>query len=148
MVAEPDGQASWEVPLTDEGTAVIVGILADGSVVGQVPVKGRKDRQLVIWKKDQQMEILPWIAPKYCGAVDSATADMSRYATFAAEDCDSDTGRWIVFDRTSQTAIADRLLSRNGRAALSPDGLRYASFEAGELRIYTLPGPQSVAKSR
>jgi hypothetical protein len=145
MVAEPDGQASWEVPLKDEGTAVIVGILADGSVVGQVPVKGRKDRQLVIWKKDQQMEILPWIAPNYCGAVDSATADMSRYATFAAEDCDGDAGRWVVFDRTSQTAIADRLFPRNGRAALSPDGLRYASFEAGELRIYTLP--TSVAKS-
>ena len=42
MVAEPDGQASWGVPLKDEGTAVIVGILADGSVVGQVPAKGRK----------------------------------------------------------------------------------------------------------
>jgi len=28
-----------------------------------------------------------------------------------------------------------------GRAALSPDGLRYASFEAGELRIYSLPNP-------
>jgi hypothetical protein len=28
---------------------------------------------------------------------------------------------------------------KNGRAALSPDGLHYASFEAGELRIYSLP---------
>jgi len=148
MVAEPDGQPSWEVMLTDEGTAVIVGILADGSVVGQVPVKGRKDRQLVVWKKDQPVQILPWIAPDACGAVDSATADMSRYATFATEDCDSDVGRWIVFDRTSQTPIADRLFPRNGRAALSPDGLRYASFEAGELHIYTLPSPTSVAKSR
>jgi hypothetical protein len=148
IVVEPDGQASWEVPLKDEGTAVIVGILADGSVVGQVPVKGRKDRQLVIWKRDGETETLPWIAAKYCGAVDSATSDMSRYATFAAEDCDSDVGRWIVFDRTSQTPIADRLFPRNGRTALSPDGLRYASLEAGELRIYTLPSPPSAAKSR
>jgi hypothetical protein len=31
------------------------------------------------------------------------------------------------------------LFSRNGRAPLSPDGLHYASFEAGELRIYSLP---------
>ncbi len=147
MVAEPDGQASWEVRLKDEGTAALVGILADGSVVGQVPVKGRKDRQLVVWKKDQQTEILPWIAPKYCGTVDSATADMSRYATFAAEDCDSGVGRWIVFDRTSQTPIADRSFPRNGRAALSPDGTRYASFESGELRIYTLPSPPSAANS-
>ena len=148
MVAERDGQGTWEVPLKDEGTAVIVGILADGSVVGQVPVKGRKDRQLVIWKKDGQTETLPWIAPKYCGAVESATADMSRYATFAAENCDSDVVRWMVFDRTSQTPIVDRLFPKNGRAALSPDGLRYASFEAGELRIYTLPSPPSTAKSR
>jgi hypothetical protein len=28
-----------------------------------------------------------------------ATADMSRYATFAAEDCEGDVGRWIVIDR-------------------------------------------------
>jgi hypothetical protein len=148
MVSEPDGQASWEVPLKNEGTAVVVGILADGSVVGQVPVKGRKDRQPVIWKKDGQTVILPWISAKYCGAVDSATSDMSRYATFAAEDCDSDVGRWMVFDHTSQTPIADRQFPRNGRAALSPDGLRYASFEAGELRIYTLPSPPSAVKSR
>jgi hypothetical protein len=148
MVAKPDGQPAWEVPLKDEGTAVIVGILADGSVVGQVPVKGRKDRQLVVWKKDQQVETLPWIAPKYCGAVDSATADMSRYATFAEEDCDSDVGRWVVFDRASKTPIGDRLFPRNGRAALSLDGLRYASFEAGELRIYSLPSPSGAANSR
>jgi hypothetical protein len=147
MVAEPDGQPSWEAPLKDEGTAVIFGILADGSVVGQVPIKGRKDRQLVIWKKDQQTETLPWIAPKYCGALDSATANMSRFATFAVENCGSDVGRWIVFDRTSQAPIADRSFPRNARAALSPDGLRYASFEAGELRIYTLPAPTRPAKS-
>jgi hypothetical protein len=27
---------------------------------------------------------------------------------------------------------------KNGRAALAPDGLHYASFEANELRIYSL----------
>jgi hypothetical protein len=148
MVAEPDGQPAWEVSLKDEGTAVIVGILADGSVVGQAPVKGRKERQLVIWKKDQQSESLPWIAPQYCGAVDSPTADMSRYGTFTAENCQSDVARWMVFDRTSQSPIVDRLFPRNGRAALSPDGLRYASFEAGQLRIYALPGTLNVASSR
>jgi hypothetical protein len=46
-----------------------------------------------------------------------------------------------VFDRATKTPIADRLFPRNGRAALSPDGLHYASFEAGELRIYSLPSP-------
>jgi len=139
LVAELDGQATWEVPLKEDGTAVIVGLLADGSVVGQVPVKGRKDRQLVIWKRDQPMETLPWIPHQYCGSIQSATANMSRYVAFATDDCESDVGHWIVFDRTAKTPITDRLFPRNGRAALSPDGLHYASFEAGELRIYSLP---------
>jgi hypothetical protein len=142
MVAEAEDQTVWKAPLQEEGTAVIVGLLSDGSVVGQVPVKGHKERQLVIWKKDQPAETLPWIAPQYCGSIQSATVNMSRYAAFATEDCKSDTGRWIVFDRKSPTPIVDRVFPRNGRAALSPDGSRYASFESGELRIYTLPKPQ------
>lgn len=148
MVSKPDSQPSWEVPLKEDGTAVIVGLLADGSVAGQAPMNGRKDRQVVIWKKDQQTELLPWIAPQFCGAVESATSDMSRYATFAKEDCQSDVGHWIVFDRTLTTPIADHVLPRNGRAALSPDGLHYATFEAGELRIFALPCFPVAANSR
>jgi hypothetical protein len=87
------------------------------------------------------METLPWIPPQYCGSIESATANMSRYATFAKDDCESDVVHWIVFDRTAKAPMADRLFPRNGRAALSPDGLHYASFEAGELRIYSLPSP-------
>lgn len=139
MVVEPDDQARWEVPLTEEGTAVIVGLLADGSVVGQVPVKGRKERQLVIWKKDQAMETLPWIAPQFCGSIQSATVNMSRYAAFATDNCESDVGHWIVFDRTTQMPIADSMIPRNGRASLSPDGSHYATFQSGELLIYFLP---------
>jgi hypothetical protein len=151
MTAETKGQTSWSVPLKEEGTAAIVGILEDGSVVGQINVKGSKAGQVVIWKKDQITEPLPWIAHKYSGSVQSATANMSRYAAFATDDGDlceafgrlcSGNGRWIVFDRRSQTPIADRVFPKNGRAALSPDGLRYASFESGELRIYSLAKPQ------
>jgi len=142
MVAEGEDHTVWKVPLQEEGTAVIIGLLTDGSVVGQVPVKGRKERQLVIWKKDQPTEWLPWIAPQYCGSIQSATANMLRYAAFTKEDCKSDTGRWIVFDRRSPTPIVNRAFPTNGRAALSPDGSHYASFEAGELRIYSLPKPQ------
>jgi hypothetical protein len=148
MVVEPDDQPPWEVPLKDEGTGVIVGILSDGSVVGQAPVKGRKDRQLVIWKKDQQTESLPWIAPQFCGAVESATQDMSRYATLATEDCRRGVRHWMVFDRPSPTPIVDHPLPRNGRAALSPDGLHYASFEAGELRIFALQSLFPAANAR
>jgi hypothetical protein len=148
MVVEPDDQRPWEVPLKDEGTGVIVGILSDGSVVGQAPVKGRKDRQLVIWKKDQQTESLPWIAPQFCGAVESATQDMSRYATLATEDCGRGVRHWMVFDRTSPTPIVDHPLPRNGCAALSPDGLHYASFEAGELRIFALQSLFPAANAR
>jgi hypothetical protein len=82
---------------------------------------------------------------------------MSRYAAFASDACNdigglfrllgvgregAHTGRWIVFDRRFQTPITDRVFPKNARADLSPDGLGYATFEAGELRIYSLPTPQ------
>jgi hypothetical protein len=47
-------------------------------------------------------------------------------------------GRWFIFDRSAQSPLVNRSFPKNGRAALSPDGLHYASFEANELRIYTL----------
>jgi hypothetical protein len=45
----------------------------------------------------------------------------------------------MLADRGLQKAISDRAFPKNARAALCPDGLRYATFEAGELRIYSLP---------
>lgn len=151
MTAEAQDRTVWKVPLIQDSTAAIIGLLADGSVVGQISVKGSKAGQVVIWKRDQATETLPWIPQNYSGSVESATANMSRYATFATDDGDlcenpgkrcSDNSHWIVFDRRSQTPIVSRVFPKNGRAALSPDGLRYASFESGELRIYSLPKPE------
>lgn len=141
MIAEGEDRASWEVSLKEGETAVIVGLLADGSVVGQIrgTEKGDNAGRLVIWKKDKTTELLPWIPRDNCGSVQSATGDMSRYAAFATCDHRSDSGRWIVFDRGSPTPLVNRAFPKNGRAALSPDGLHYASFESGELRVYPLP---------
>lgn len=141
MIAVGETQDTWNVSLKDGETAAIVGLLADGSVVGNIsgPEKGNNAGQLVLWKKDRTAETLPWIARNECGSVQSATSDMSRYAAFTTCDEESDKGRWIVFDRSSQAPIVNRIFPKNGRAALSPDGLHYASFEAGEFRIYSLP---------
>jgi hypothetical protein len=141
MLAEGEDQSIWEIALKDGETAVVVGVLADGSVLGQISgnEKGNKAWQLVIWKKDKTTELLPWIPRNDCGSVQSATTDMSRYAAFATCDDGGDSGRWIVFDRRSPTPLVNRRFPKNGRAALSPDGLHYASFESGELRIYSLP---------
>lgn len=141
MNAKGEDGTTWQVRLRDGDTAQVLGILADGNVAGLVSVKESKAGQLVIWKKDQTTELLPWIPKDYCGSVQSATADMSRYAAFATCDDQSDNGCWIVFDRKSQTPLVNRRFPKNGRAALSPDGSRYASFESGELRIYSLPKP-------
>jgi hypothetical protein len=141
MNSEGEDGNTWQIRLRDGDTAQILGILADGSVVGQVSRKESRAGQLVVWKKDQPLEELPWI-PKDClGSVKSATADILRYAAFATCEDRNDNGRWIVFDRRSQTPLVNRPLPKRGRAALSPDGSRYASFEAGELRIYSLPKP-------
>jgi hypothetical protein len=154
QVEEDDGGGRWTASLRDNETASIVGLLADRSVVGHISQPENKTGQLVVWKKNKTVEVLPWISDSSCGAVDSATADMSRYAVFAPDGCDhgkgllellsmqhstSRVGRWIVFDRRSRTVLVDRPLPKNARAALSPDGLHYASFEEGELRIYSLP---------
>lgn len=147
-----DGTA-WTSPLKDGETAALVGILADGSVVGQVHVKGSQGGRLVAWKKGRDAEIFPWLPSQFEGAVDSATSDFSRYASFAArgvkpcnpiqkslgKTCDENAnGRWFVFDRRSQVPLVNRIFPKNCRAALSPDGDHYASFEANELRIYSL----------
>ena len=141
MVARGEDQSIWETSLKDGETAIIVGILADGNVLGQINgnEKGNKAGQLVIWKKDKTSELLPWIPRSDCGSVQGATIDVSRYAAFATCDDRSDSGRWVVFDRRSPTPLVNRRFPKNGRAALSPDGLHYVSFASGELRIYSLP---------
>jgi hypothetical protein len=141
MRAEGEDHSIWEVSLKDGETAAIVGILADGSVLAQINGNQRENRsgQLVIWKKDNATELLPWIPANDCGSVQSAAIDMSRYAVFAGCDDRSDNGHWYIFDRKSPNPIVTTRFPKNGRAALSADGLHYASFESGELRIYSLP---------
>jgi hypothetical protein len=46
----------------------------------------------------------------------------------------------MIFDAKEQKALVDRTTRENSPMALSLDGLHYASFEAGELRIYSLAG--------
>jgi hypothetical protein len=142
MNAESEDRRFWQAPLRDGDTAEILGLLTDGSVVGHVSGRESKAGQLVIWKKDYTVDVLPWIPKDFCGPVPSATADMSRYAAFATCDDRRDDGRWFVFDRRSQAPLVNRPFPKNGRADLSPDGSRYASFESGELRLYSLPKPQ------
>ncbi len=154
-VREKDGSA-WTVPLEDGETAALVGILEDGSVVGQVHSKGGPAERLVMWKKGEGSRVFPWLPAQFQGGVDTATPDFHRYASFATEDanscnplgkllggnCDEKSdGRFFVFDRSSEIPLVNRIFPRNGRAALSPDGAHYASFEAYELRIYTLCSP-------
>lgn len=151
-VLSADGSA-WTVPLKDGETAALIGILADGSVVGQVHTKDSKAGRLVVWKKGGYSEILPWLPPQFEGSVDTATPDFSRYSSFATdvakpcnpierilgETCNENVdGRWFVFDRRSRIPLVNRAFPKNSRAALSPDGDHYASFESNELRIYSL----------
>jgi hypothetical protein len=150
-VLRNDG-GSWTQPLQDGETAALVGVLADGSVVGEAHGKDSPER-LVIWKNGQAPESLPWLPPQFDGSVESTARDFSRYAVIATTDsqscnpiarvlgscAESGDGQFYVFDRKSNAPIVNRAFPGNGRAALSPDGTHYASFEAGELRIFLLP---------
>jgi hypothetical protein len=143
----------WSSPLEDGRTVALIGLLVNGDVVGQVHAKQSGAEQLVIWRKGMQAEVLPWLPASFQGTVDSATRDFSRYASFARKDsrpcnpigrtlgvtCDEGgDGRLFVFDRKSPAPLVNRSYPKNGRVALSPDGAHYASFEANELRIYSL----------
>jgi hypothetical protein len=154
LSSQGEDASVWTSSLKDGENAAIVGLLADGGVVGQARDGLTAAGRLVIWKKAGISETLPWLPPQFDGTIDSATQDLSRYASFAADDarpcnplkkilgaaCDEDgDGRWFVFDRRSQTPIVNRRFPKNGRAALSPNGLHYASFESNEFRIYSLP---------
>jgi hypothetical protein len=145
---------AWTASLQDGETASIVGLLADGSVIGQIHGKNSDVDRIVIWRKGAQPEALPWLPSQFGGIIDTATRNLSRYATFATNDahpcnaigkvlgtsCDEGgNGRWFIFDHSSQTPIVSRVFPKSGRAALAPDGLHYASFEANQLHIYPLP---------
>lgn len=143
----------WSYSLQDGQTAAIVGLLANGDVAGIVHSRDGNRDQLTIWGKGGKSKSLPWLLPGYEGDVITPTSDLSRYGSFAISDdktctalrrtlgpsCTEDgDGRWIIFDRETQAPLVNRRFLGNSRAALSPDGLHYASFEAGEFRIYSL----------
>jgi hypothetical protein len=144
---------NWEQPLQVGDTAALVGLLGDGGVVGQVHLKSSNTEELVEWSNGGRSQVLPWLPKGFNGSVDSASRDFSRYASLATSDrqpcnaltrilatCDDEGEfRWFTFDRVSHSTLVNRAFPRNGRAAISPDGLHYASFEMGELRIYALP---------
>jgi hypothetical protein len=151
--AQGEDGSVWDFPLQDGETAALVGLLADGSVVGQVHMKNSDASRLVVWRRGAPPEYLSWLPPRYDGEVVSASRDFSRYASFATNDdqpcnpigkilgaaCDEGgDGRWFVFDRHAQVPLVNRVFPKNGRSALSPDGMHYASFEANEIHIYTL----------
>jgi hypothetical protein len=143
----------WTANLADGETAALVGILADGSVVGKVHTYKSNAERLMRWKSDGHSETLPWISSPMDGTVETVANNFSRYGVHAAINpqpcnpiqrimgtkCDEDgEARWLVFDRNSQSPLIDRTLPKNGRAALSPDGNHYASFEVNELRVFSL----------
>jgi len=148
LKVETKGASTWESQLKDGESVQIVGVLRDGSVVGEINLSGNKAGSLGVWKKDREVEILPWIPNQYRGLVKNASSSFSRYLVYGTNDssvCEDfgklcgNSGRLWIFDRRSQIPLVDRAFPKNGRAAISPDGLRYASFESGELRIYALP---------
>jgi len=136
VVEQPDVD-TWMVELPPNSTASIVGILADGSVAGQLRSSDNKAGELVIWKKDRPREALPWIPTEFYGSVESGTPDLKRYLVFASR---TSVGRRLfVFDRKLQGPLVESDFPTNARADLSPSGSSFATFEDGELRIYALP---------
>jgi hypothetical protein len=136
---------TWDAQLKQDQVVELLGIQQDGSVVGIVRHSDDPD-ELVIWRQNQIPEILPWFPAGYGTELLGTAGFMDRYLGVGGRDCSADAdcseqgnARLMIFDRSSRVPLADRQLPASARAALSPDGLHYAMFEAGELRIYSLP---------
>jgi len=149
LMVEDAMQHAWHAELGEDEVAELVGQLHNGEVLGIVRAPKVSER-LVLWSADKPVDELPWFPAGYEGKIQGATDNMSRYlgygepiptvwcAKFGVFCHDEAEGRLMIFDRRMQRPLVDRAFPRNSRAAISPDGLRYATFENGELRIYTL----------
>jgi hypothetical protein len=62
----------WTFPLQDGETAALVGLLADGRVGGLVHSRGRNGTRLVVWKKEGQSRVLPWLPSQFEGNIGDA----------------------------------------------------------------------------
>jgi hypothetical protein len=133
---------AWSASLPDDQVAEIVGVRADGSAVGIVRAPKAADR-LVVWKPTGSAAPLAWFPSGYDTKLIGAADGMERYlgrGEFCESGCRRTGTRWMIFDAKEQKALVDRTTRENSPMALSLDGLHYASFEAGELRIYSLAG--------
>lgn len=143
-VQSADGRA-WDAQLKQDQVAELLGIQRDGTVVGIVRQTDDPD-ELVIWRQNQTPEILPWFPIGYGTELLGIAGPMDRYLGVGERNCRADASctedgnaRLMIFDRSSRIPLVDRQFPASARAALSPDGLHYAMFENGELRISALP---------
>jgi hypothetical protein len=133
---------AWSAPLQDDQVAEIVGVRADGKAVGIVRAPKAADR-LLMWQSSGAATALPWYPRGYDTKLVGAADGMGRYlgkGEICENDCQRSVTRWMIFDPNEQKPLVDRTTHENSPMALSLDGLHYASFEAGELRIYSLAG--------
>ena len=151
-VLEPD-DSTWSKPFQDDESAELLGIFSDKDVIGLAHKMNHPGDKLVIWSKSAAPIELPWIPDQYHGDAVNFTKDLKRYSVYAMNDSnqcnaltrifsgpckDNGDQLWFVFDRAVKNQIVRRAIRMNSRAALSPDGSHYASFEDGQLKIYLL----------
>lgn len=149
-VETADG-ARWAAALKQDEVAELLGTLDDGELAAIV--RGpRKPEELVLWSKSSPVQLLPWFPGGYETKLDSVAGMMDRYVGVGARDDGPLCGavgiscgekaprRLMIFDRCSKTPLVDRTFGSSSRAGLAPDGAHYATFESGELRIYSLSG--------
>ncbi len=144
-VLDPKG-VQWTTPLAQDQVGQIVGISTDGRVLGIA--RTRNVEQVLVWSHGGGSKVLPWFPVGYETDLQSGSADMRRYAGYGVREKSHpcaligvgchEKGRLMIFDQGEPLALVDRAFGAGDRAAISPDGIRYATFEAGELRIYEL----------
>jgi hypothetical protein len=141
LMVRNEDNTSWHAELSQDQVVQIFGTFADGRVAGIVRQSKMPDR-MMLWRATSQAEELPWFPMGYDTALLGEAGGMVRYAGVGRRiDSEKVTSRLMIFDRNVRVPLVDRSLSSGAHIALSPDGLKYAAFEAGRLMIYSLESP-------
>ncbi len=101
--------ARWRADVEQDGVAELIGLVAHDRVLGIIRVSKRAD-QLVLWKRDRQLETLPWFPVGYDTEFQGVSEDLARYQGFGRKRegrlcdltglfCQENNGELAIFDR-------------------------------------------------
>jgi hypothetical protein len=146
LTVQNEDSSSWHAKLLQDQVVQILGTFTDGTVAGIVRHSKMPDR-MMLWNPKGQSEELPWFQLGYDTTLLGEAREMNRYIGLGGRmEKEKAKSRLMIFERKLQAPLVDRAFPNGARASLSPDGRKYATFDSGQLQIYSLSNPAEPAQ--